>query len=275
MKKLISLLFIVGTSVYSNAQTLPKASPEAEVEQTIGATKIELEYSRPGVKNRAIFGGLIPYSSMWRFGANSATTISTEHSLFFKGKELKKGTYSMFAIPEKEGWKIIFNKDEKATVDSYDENKTALIVSGNVTENSFTETLFIGFDNLKEESASLIVLWDKTKVEVPFTIDTKINAKHNIEKAIKKGENLNKVYNNAANYYYGSTDDKKLALEFVNKSIKIEENYRNLFMKARIIYDMGEKKEAVILAEKALKLSESASKGYQGFISGTISKWTK
>ena len=277
MKKLLSLIIVSVSVMYSTAQTLPKNSPNSEIEQIVGATKIDIKYSRPGVKERVIFGELVPYDKLWRFGANDATTIKTKHSLFFDGKELKAGTYSVFAIPGKEFWEIIFNSDNKATTDSFDEAKTVLSVKGKVYSNSYTESLFIGFDNIKDQSASIVVLWEKTKVEIPFTVKTKENSIANIKKAIKKGKDLNKVYYNAANYYYSSLKDNKQALEYVNKSIKLESNYRNLFLKARIFHELGKKDEAKELAEKALKTAKdkNASQGYQNFITRTIDKWKK
>ena len=120
------------------------------------------------------------------------------------------------------------------------------------------------------------MLWEKTRVEVPFTLNTKENAISNIEDAIKEGENLSAVFSNAANYYYSSLKDNKTALEYVNKSINLEENYRNLFLKARINYDSDQKDAAIKLAKKALVDAEkNASKGYQNFISGTLEKWSK
>jgi tetratricopeptide (TPR) repeat protein len=277
MKKLLSLLVIVGSTVYSNAQSLPKNSPESEVEQTVGATTIKIEYSRPGVKERTIYGGLVPFDKIWRFGANSATNITSEHSLFFNDKELKAGTYSVFAIPGKESWEIIFNTDTKATVNSYDNEKTVLKVKGKVSENSYTESLYIGFDNLRDESASIIALWEKTKVEIPFTVNTKENSENNIKNAIEKGEDLGSVYNSAASYYYSGAKDYKQALEYIEESIKLESNFRNHFMKARIIYELGDKKKAKELANKSLEMSKdgNASVGYQNYISETIEKWGK
>lgn len=275
MKKILSLLFVIGASVYSNAQNLPKNSPQAGVEQTVGATQIKIDYSRPGVKERTIFGGLVPYDKLWRFGANSATTIQNEHSLFFEGNELKPGTYSMFAIPGKEYWEIIFNTDTKATENSFDKDKTVLNVKGKASDNSNTETLLIGFDHLKDESASIIVLWEKTKVEIPFTVNTNENSIVNIKAAIEKGEDLANVYNNAANYYYSSSKDFKKASDMVKKSIEIESTYRNLFMKARIDYELGDKKGAIKTGQEALKLAKDkeASIGYQNYIEGTVKKW--
>lgn len=277
MKKLLSLLLMVGSVVYSNAQNLPKNSPKAEVKQIVGATTIQIDYSRPGVKERVIFGNLVPFEKVWRFGANSATTITSEHSLFFEGKELKAGTYSVFAFPGKKYWEIMFNSDTKATEQNYDKEKTVLTVKGKVTENSYTESLFIGFDNLKDESASIIALWEKTKVQIPFTLNTKENSIDNINEAIKKGKDLSSVYNNAANYYYSSLKDYKKALSFVEESLEQESNFRNLFMKARILYELGNKEEATKLAKNSLQMAieNEASQGYQNYISGTIEKWSK
>ena len=276
MKKLLLLLAVAGTALYSNAQTLPKPSPAAEVEQQVGATTIEFEYSRPGAKNRAIFGELVPFDKLWRFGANSATTITSDHSLFFDGQELKAGTYSVFAYPGKEAWKIMFNTDVDASAENFSSDKTVLSVVGKVSENSFTESFLIGFDNLKDESASIIVLWEKTKVEIPFTVKTRDNSMKNIDEAIKKGEDLENVYNNAANYYYGTIKEYKGALNYVDQSLKLGENYRNLFLKARILFEMGDKKEANTLAKKALAMSEKAEAiGYKNFIKGTLDSWSK
>lgn len=276
MRKLLLLLAVVGTALFASAQTLPKPSPGAEVAQTVGATNIELNYSRPGVKGRTIFDKLVPFEKLWRFGANDATTITTEHSLFFEGQELKAGTYSVFAMPGKESWVVFFNTDTKATTDSYSDEKTVLKVEAKVSENSFTESLFIGFDNVKDESASIVALWEKTKVEIPFTVNTKENSIKNIEAAVKVGENLESVYYNAANYYYGSAKDNKMALKYVEKSLKEGENYRNLFLQGRIMYDLGKKDDGIKYTKKALKLAEKdGSVGYQNFIKGTLDKWTK
>lgn len=136
--------------------------------------------------------------------------------------------------------------------------------------------MFIGFDNIKNESAEIIVLWEKTKVTIPFTLNTKENSIKNIEAAISEGEDLESVYYNAANFYFGSEKDYKTALKYVDESLKQGKNYRNLFLKGRIKYELGNEKEAISLTNSALKLAEkNASVGYQNFIKGTLSKWSK
>lgn len=262
--------------MFSNAQKLPKPSPGAELEQMVGATEIEIEYSRPGVKDRVIFGELVPYGEVWRFGANSATTFSNEHSLFFETGELKAGKYAVFAIPNKDSWEVIFNTDTKAGAEEYTQDKDALRIKVNVVENSFTETFTLGFDKLRDESASFVALWENVKVEVPFTLKTKEDALSNINKAVAKGKDLKSVYSNAANYYYGTLKDYKTALDYVEKSINEEKDFGNLFLKSRILFESGKKDEAIKLAKTAYELSlTTASIGYQNFISGTIARWSK
>lgn len=275
MRKLSLLLLSVAAATFSFAQVLPKPSPTSELEQAVGATDIELEYSRPSVKDRKVFGELVPYEKLWRFGANSSTTIKTNHSLFFDGKELKAGTYSVFAIPNKDSWEIIFNTDKSASTDEYAEKNDALRVKAKAVENSFTESFTLNFDKLRDESASLVVLWEKLKVEIPFTVNTKENAAKNIADAIEKSD-IGKVYNNAANYYYGTLKDYKKALEFVEKSMTMKETYGNTFLKARVIYELGKKDEAVKLANKALEIAKAdKATGYVNFIEGTLTKWAK
>lgn len=277
MKKQIVMLTAVGTAFFSaNAQSLPKPSPFAEVKQEIGAAKVSLEYSRPSAKGRTVFGNVVPYGELWRLGANASTKISTNESLYFGGNELKAGTYALLAIPNSNGtWEIIFNTDIKGGTADYSKENDVFRVTASAKENSFTETFYIGFDNLKNESASLAILWENLRVDVPFTLKTDEIAKRNIEEAIKKGENLDKVYNNAANYFF-SNKDNQTALAYVEQSLKLQETYSALFLKARILKGNGNDKEALALAENALKLAEKDNaKGFADFISGTIKQWSK
>ncbi len=279
MRKLSMMLALVSIiSLGVNAQTLPKPSPTGEVEQNIGVATVTLEYSRPGVKDRKIFGELLPYGELWRLGANACTKISTDEVLYFDNGQLAPGTYAMFAIPNSDGtWDIIFNSDTKqdGTTD-YSKDKDVLRVKAKAVENSFTETLTLGFDKIRNESASLVILWEKLRVDVPFTLKTDEAAKRNIDNAVKKGEKLDKVYNSAANYYF-SNKDYSTALDYVEKSIKIKESYSGLFLKARILKAQGGKdSEAISLAEKALDIAKKENaKGYADFISGTLASWKK
>lgn len=278
MKKITLILIATFTSVYSFAQLLPKPSPLGKVSQVVGATEVSLEYSRPGVKERKIFGELLPYGQIWRLGANSCTKITAINDLKFNGKELKAGTYSLFAIPKENGtWEIAFNTDIKQSgTASYSAEKDVFRLTAKTIENSFTETLYIGFDNVTETSAHLVVLWENIKVAVPFTVNTKKIALKKIDDAIAKGEKLEDVYYNAANYHFNSLKDDAKALKLVNKSIKIKKGYRNQFLKALILAKDGKKSAAIPLAKDALKLAKvENSMGYANYISSKIDEWTK
>lgn len=278
MRKVFLTWMMAVTVCLSFAQTLPKPSPLGEVEQLVGVTEIELEYSRPSANGRVIFGGLVPYDEVWRFGANASTKIETDGPLEFANGTLPAGTYAIFAIPRKDSdWDIIFNKDSKSMgISGYTEADDVLRVKGKAIDNNFTETFTLNIDKITTYSASLVVLWENLKVDIPFKVNTDERAAENIKAAIEKGEDLDKVYNNVAGYHFNYTADYAKAIEFADKSIAVKESHAALFTKARALEKTGKKTEAVELAKKALGLAEAAgAKGFAQFISGTIDSWTK
>ena len=108
---LLSIL-ILGAADAALAQIdLPRPSPNASVSQTVGITEITLKYSRPGVKDRQIWGKLVPYYKVWRMGANENTTIKFSTPVKIDGHELAAGIYGLQAIPTSGEWTIIFSKD--------------------------------------------------------------------------------------------------------------------------------------------------------------------
>lgn len=278
MKKVFLTMIVAGTALFANAQNLPKPSPLGEVEQTVGVTEIELEYSRPSANGRTIFGGLVPYDALWRFGANASTKIETDGPLEFDSGVLEPGKYAIFAIPRESGvWDIIFNKDPKgAGVTGYTSDEDVLRVIAGSSENSYTETFTLGIDKITSNSASIVVLWEDLKVEIPFKVNTEERANQNIKDAIEKGEDLDKVYNNVAGYYFNYTGDYEKALEYADKSVAIKEFHANLFTKARSLEKLGRKEEAIELANKAWNMAEAAGAvGFAQFIYSTLEAWKK
>ena len=275
MKKVLIALSL-GLFVSVQAQKLPQPSPHCKVEQTVGLTDITLDYSRPGVKDRAIFGELVPYDKVWRFGANMNTLITFSTDVKIAGKDLKAGTYSMFAIPSKESsWMIAFNTDiEQWGAESYNEEKNALIVKIKPESSSFHETFTIEINSITNNSASITMVWDKTRINIPIELDTDAQAIKNIEEAIKKGEELEKVYYNAARYYFGSLKKKEDAMSYVERSLKTKETHNCYFLKAQILLDSNKKDEAIEAATKAYDLAVKAgSKGWANYIEGTLKEW--
>ena len=277
MKKLILFLAIGSFTSSVNAQDLPKPSPLSKVEQVVGLTEFSIEYSRPSAKDRDIFGKLVAYDKLWRLGANSCTKFTTSTDVVISGTTIKPGTYSMFATPSKSGeWTIDFNTNsEQSGTSDYDATKNVVSAKVKSLKNSFTETLTIGFDNLTANSGIISIKWENLRVDVPFTVNTSAVAEKNITDAIAKGENLGNVYYNAASYF-SADKDKTKANMYLDKSIAVEKNHKNTFMKARMAKEVGNTAEAITLAKEALALAEKAEhKGWASYIASTIQEWSK
>lgn len=276
MKSIISGISAVFLALNLNAQVLPKNSPEGSATQTIGSSKIEINYHRPSVKGRKIFGELLPFDVIWRMGANASTKFTTSDTLKFGSNTLAPGTYALFAIPHADNsFTVIFNTNpnQRGTA-NYEEVKDVFRLKVNAQTNSFIETLYLGFDNIKYDSADFIMLWGETKLVIPFSVNTNQVSIANINQAIAKGQNLLSVYEAAGNFYFKSLKNSKEALEFANKSIKIKPTNRNLFLKAQIMAQKGDLKQAIELGEQALELSKKTnSKGYTNYITRTVKGW--
>ena len=162
----------------------PRASLKASVSQTIGVdTEISIEYSRPGVKGREIWGKLVPYGLApgndesenkpfpWRGGANENTTFEVNKDVLINGNKLPAGKYSMHFIPAKKVWVVVFNKDATLWGSyKYDKSKDALRINVAAEEAPFTEWLTYGFDDLAGTSCNAYLQWEKLRV--PFKVAT-------------------------------------------------------------------------------------------------------
>ncbi len=154
-----------------------RVSPKASIEETIGLTDVTISYSRPGVKNRKIWGGLVPYDKVWRAGANEATKITFSTAVKINGKSLPAGSYGFFIIPSKKNWTIIFNKvADQWGAFTYNEAQDALRLSVAPQQTAYHEWLTYTFENMtvtsngKPNSAIAYMKWEKIKL--PFTIET-------------------------------------------------------------------------------------------------------
>lgn len=276
MKKLLFLLSAGMFAINATAQDLPMPSPMGRVHQTVGLTEVKIDYSRPSAKGRKVFGELVPFDQVWRFGANSCTKISTSTDLMINGKVVEMGTYSIFATPSEKGmWTIALNSDiDQSGTSSYDTQKDVVSIQVKPITATFTETFTLEFANITHHSASIVMRWENLSVDIPFSVNTKEIAERNIATAIEKGEDLEKVYAKAAGYYYRSLNDSNTAMEYVEKGLVVKETHGLLFLKAQILHDKGDKKGAKDAAEKAYKLALDAdAKGYADYIKSTMDSW--
>ncbi len=275
IKNILALILITALST-SVAQELPQASPRGKVDQTVGLTNISIDYSRPSVKERKIFGELLPYGEVWRFGANASTKITIDQYLKFGDQILQPGTYSVFATPGELEWNVFFNSEvEQWGTSDYDAAKNVVSLSVKPVKEGFSETLEIGIEDLTINSGNIVIRWENTTVKLPFKVNTKELAEKNITLAIEKGEDLDKVYYNAAKYYL-TTEDYDQALSYIDQSISEKAAHNSLFYKARILKAKGDTKGAIKLAEKALNYAnENNEEGWADYIQKALDEWKK
>lgn len=158
------------TLAQERANTEVRVSPNASITQTIGTTMVSINYGRPAVRNREIFGQLVPFNKVWRTGANEATTITFSDDVMIEGEKLKAGTYSLFTIPGKDKWTLIFNNvPAQWGAFDYDSSKDALRVKVEPKKGIPIEQMMFYFKEITANSATAVFHWDETKV--PFTVE--------------------------------------------------------------------------------------------------------
>ena len=266
MKKLF-LALLTGISLSATAQIrLPQPSPGASVSQVVGTTDISVKYSRPLLKGREVFGGVVPYDKVWRTGANGTNQITFSNDVMIAGQKLAAGTYGIFSIPTAGDWTLIFNKDINAQEYNYSQEKDALRVTVKPVTVAKTEAFTIDFSGLTDSTADMNISWADKKIVAPIMVET---AKM-VETAITKASNDNAGAMRTAADYLSSKGKLEQALKMVNTSIAGAETFRNLWSKAQIMSKLGNYAEALPLAQKALTLG-NADPNF-GTMKGTIEK---
>ena len=258
MKQLLFVLF-TASACFAFGQKLPKISQLGTVKQTVGLNEITIVYSRPNVNGRVIFGDLVEYDKVWRLGANECTKFTCTEDIQIGNDVLPAGTYGMFAKLTKNQWEIIFNSDSEQW-GSYDldPTKNVLTYTAASVESGHTETLSIDFEKLMPSSANIVIRWDDVMVSIPITTNTQAAVEKEIQAAIDKGEDLAKVYYNAADYYH-DIQNMDAANAHLEKSLELERAYYNVFMKAQWMAE-EDPKGAKKLADEAIKLAEADDK---------------
>ncbi|MBS1568229.1 MAG: DUF2911 domain-containing protein [Bacteroidetes bacterium] len=245
--------------VYASAQDLPKTSPHGEVEQVIGLTKVDVDYSRPSVRGRQVFGDMLPFGKLWRLGANMNTTIEFDGPVVIDGNKLEKGKYSMFAIPDKEYWVLIFNKNTELWGEGdYKEAQDAMRMKAKVEPCEFTETLTISFDDVKDDQARMDIRWDKTRVSVTIKADATEQGIANIKEAMSKPDIKAGAYNSSASFALDRKVMTKEALDWASKAVKMDPKFYYIHTLARAQAANGLMKEAAATAQQSMEAAKKA-----------------
>ena len=237
----------------------PDASQHATITQRIGVTDVSVEYSRPDKRGREIFGGLVPYGKVWRTGANSPTKIKFSDAVKIGGQELPAGEYALYTILKESEWTIVLSKNLKLWgAYGYKPDADAVRVTVKpATLAEAVETFTIGFDDLKDSSATLALEWDKTRVPVELTVNTMEKVSSEIESALKNPSELKaSFYYQAASFYYEHDKELEQAAKWIDQAIAKQEpaRYFMYYKKAQIEAKLGHKAEAKTAAEKSIEL---------------------
>ncbi|TXG35757.1 DUF2911 domain-containing protein [Seonamhaeicola maritimus] len=263
MKKLLLLFMAFATVSMVNAQVkTPAPSPFSKVEQKVGLTDVTLEYSRPSVKGRTVFGDLVPYGKIWRTGANARTKITFSTDVTVGGTELKAGSYSIFSIPTAESWEVIFYNDGKqfGTPSELDAQFVAAKATGKAYPIPFSvETFTIDLNNLTNSGARLEFIWEKTWVGIDIEVPTDKGVMASI-KNVMSGPGANDYFQSAV-YFLQEGKDIKKAQKWIDKAVEMTKDQpRFWFLRQQSLIHAkaGDKAGAIAAAKKSLAGAEAA-----------------
>ncbi len=279
MKKSLVLLVSLFLATWMTAQIqTPAASPAGKVEQKIGLTDCTIEYARPAMKGRKVFGELVPFGEIWRTGANAATKLTFSEDVMIGGKELKKGSYALLTKPGEKSWEVMLYPHTSTNYGTYLESKDTPIsftVTPAKTSGDPVETFTMGFANLSNHGGDLYLAWENTQVVIPIKVNTDKAVEASIAK-VMGGPSANDYYS-AANYYFTEKKDLNKALEWINKSISMgNERYWVLRTKSLIQADLGDTKGAIETATKSLEMAKADDDGhYVRMNEASIAEWKK
>jgi hypothetical protein len=272
----LAIFSIFSLNVSAQIKT-PAASPSAKGEYTVGLTTVSLDYSRPSMNGRKIFGDLVPYNTMWRTGANKNSMVTFSDDVKIGDSEVKKGSYAIFTKPGTTSWEVYFYSDTEnwGTPEKWDDAKVAakVMVAPKKLTNS-VETFTINVGHLTNDYFHLELIWENTNVAVKVEVPTDKKVTANITQ-VMAGPSSGDYYN-AARYYREAKKDLNQSLAWMNKSIEMgNEKFWVLRQKSLIQADLGDFKGAVETANKSLSMAKEAGNAdYVKMNEDSIKEWS-
>lgn len=250
---LVCLSMLTVGSLWSQDLKFPRPSPKATVMQTIGLTDVTITYHRPGVKERVIWGDLVPYDKVWRTGANEATTIEFSGDVMIEGTKVAAGKYGLFTIPGKDEWTFIISKQADIWgAMAYKEAEDVLRLKAKPAKAPHCEWMNFAFVGLTDASAKVVLRWEKLMVSFTVTVDTQTVLLKKIEKT------LGRYWVSA--YYAADYALKKEMLdkakEWADLSTSLKKSYWNMLLKAKIYKKLAKTKKDI---KGAVKILEEAN----------------
>ena len=260
-KRLFISFFTVFFSffIFSQIET-PQPSPLSKLSQKVGLVNVDIEYSRPSARQRVVFGSLIPFGQKWRTGANQNTKITFGNDVKIENSLIKKGTYSVYTIPNLNSWSLIFYKkfDNWGLPKNWDDDLVEIEVSTNTITLPFSiETFTISFNNLSNNGCTLDMSWENTLVSFKINSMTQEKVVKSINKNLSDNPSSQDYYKAAVFYYEEKLDINKAKL-WIDKSSELGDNfpYWMLNQKALIYHAYGSVDESIEIAKLGLNLAK-------------------
>lgn len=258
MKRILTSLAATLPLLLS-AQDLPQPSPKGRVDQVVGLTNVSIEYSRPSVKGRAVFGDLVPYGKLWRLGANGCTVMSFDGPVVIEDVKVPAGKYSLFAEPNEGAWVFHLNKNTALWgTDGFkpEEDVAVWKAVASTADGVFTETLTFGFDEVKDDKARIDVRWEKTRASFTLTADATEKALANIKEAMAQKDIKASSYNRCARYCVDKGIMLKEAQDWAQKAAKMDPKYWVLHTLALAQAANGDYAAAMNSAKESMAMAE-------------------
>ncbi|HZD92716.1 MAG TPA: DUF2911 domain-containing protein, partial [Candidatus Sulfotelmatobacter sp.] len=216
-----------------------------------------VNYHRPLVKGRKVWGGIVPYGQVWRAGANENTIIEFTDPVNIEGKPLAKGVYGLHMIPTENEWTVIFSKSSSAWGSfTYNQAEDALRVTVKPQPAEMKEALAYEVDNVTPDSAVVTMRWEK--IAVPFKVDVSTHdiVTRSLHDQLRGLPQYTwEGWNDAASYLMAQKYNLEEALKYEDRSIGVEERFENQMTKARILEALNKKEDATVARNKALGLA--------------------
>jgi tetratricopeptide (TPR) repeat protein len=282
MKKFALLLFAVSMCFSLEAQIqTPAPSPFSKLEQKVGLTDVTVEYSRPAMRGRKIFGDLVPFDAIWRTGANQNTKVTFSDDVVVKGKELKAGSYAIYTRPNEAVWEVFFYSDTEnwGTPQEWDASKVVAVKVETMDIPMPIESFTITIDDLHNNGGVLGIMWENTYVGVEFIVPTVKKATKSIEETMANTADLKAGdYYAAGSYYFAEGMNMEQAKEWVNKAVEMDGGKAYWMMRTQsLIYaKLGDKKAAIEAAKKSLAAAQAAgNQDYVKMNKDSLKEWAQ
>ena len=267
----LSLAGFLATAGAALAQlpplNVPQASPAATVSQVVGLTDITIDYHRPAVNKRKVWGDLVPYGQVWRAGANENTTIEFSTPVTVGGKKIPAGTYGLHMLPTEKDWSVMLSGTATAWGSfSYDEKEDVVRFSVTPKPADFEERLEYRFENPTDTSVDVVMQWEKLAISFPVAVDTNAVVMESLQKQLRGLPRFGwQAWNQAAQWALQHDAGLDQALKWADQSVATQVTFANLRTKAAILEKKGDMKAAEDLRAQALKIATEADMNQYGY----------